>query len=578
LISAIKYKQPDFVIGLTAVIAVLLSYILVWKNNAATPVNFIDGDAEYYYYYLQSSFIDAKLFAYEWLTPGSGSYITHHPVGVSLLLMPFFLVAFVAAKLFAYPLDGLSAPFQLAISATAIFYCTLGLVYLKKLFRLNGIPDKITALTITLVFFGTTLYHYTLIESGMSHTYSFCFITVFLYHSCKFIQQEKNKHLFFAAFAFSFILLLRPNNGLIIFSVFFWFKSREHCINFFKNLLKNKAFYYALLIPIACVLFQLLTWAVKENNLFTDRYAPYGFYWLHPQFIKMLFGFDSGFFIYTPLCFLFMFGLIPVYKENKFLFCAIALFLLGIFYFFSCYSAYTYFDGLGLRVLVDYYAVFALLGAKLFARLYISRLAFTLTLLPALFFALVSVVYSYQASHNILKRSGMTYNQWKYIFFKTGSAYRDCLGGSNDLTPFSKQHPAAILSDSVKFEQPFNFSQKEFGVVLTFDSLRFNSKRILLKLNCARKELFTNASKNALICVSLQNRGTHKSKSYFQFRLNETPAKDCCDEKQYHYASVMSIDIEAGDRLAVYLWNMDKQPFLVSKFSASIYNYNYQIN
>ena len=179
----------------------------------------------------------------------------------------------------------------------------------------------------------------------------------------------------------------------------------------------NKTFYYALLIPLLFVAFQVLVWAVKENQLFVNRYAPYGFDWLRPHFFKMLFGFDAGFFIYTPLCFLFLFGLFALYKENKFLFYSVSAFLLGLFYFLSAYSAYTYYDGFGIRVLVDFYSVFALLGAKLLMYLHADKFLYITILAFALFFVVMNVMYSYQAKHAILPRAGITYNQWKYIFF-----------------------------------------------------------------------------------------------------------------------------------------------------------------
>lgn len=483
-----------------------------------------------------------------------------------------------AAYLFGYPVTGASEPFQLAISLAAVFYAVIGLVYLKKLFRLNNISDKITALVLLLIFFGTNLMHYTVVESAMSHVYSFCFISAFLYYSNRFVLNNNNSDLIYAAIIYGVILLIRANNGLVLFSVFLWFKDKAQCTVFFKSLVKNRAFYYALIIPVLFMALQLLTWHVKEDNLYTNRYAPYGFSWLHPHFMAMLFGFDGGFFIYTPLCFLCLFGLIFVYKENRFLFYAASLFILGLFYFFSAYSAYTYFDGLGIRVLVDYYAVFALLFAKLFTHLAAAKTVYNLVLVSALFFVLLNLVYSYQSSRNILLRAGMTFNQWKYIFFKTGDQYKDCLGGAHDLTPFAKQQPEAGWFGNAGLQAPFDFSQKDFGVAVACDSLAFNSNRVQLEINCNRKEAAANSSSEALICVSLEDKHTHQNKSYYQFRLNETPSKTCCEEAHYSYTSTMAANFKAGDKLAVYIWNKDKQPFLINNFTVKIYNYNYQIN
>lgn len=537
-------------------------------------MNYVGGDARFYYEYLHSTFI--KNFV---LDDGNGgnSLISHHPVGLSLLLLPFFLAALFIAPILGYEANGISEPFQIAICIAAIFYVVVGLIYLKKLFRLNNISDKITAITIALIFFGTNLYHYTTAESGMSHAYSFSFITLFLYHICNFVLFGKNKNLIFAALTFGIILLLRPNNGLIIFSILFWFRGKMQFVEFFKNLFRNKTFYYALLIPLLFVAFQVLVWAVKENQLFVNRYAPYGFDWLRPHFFQMLFGFDGGFFIYTPLCFLFLFGLFALYKENKFLFYSVSVFLLGLFYFLSAYSAYTYYDGFGIRVLVDFYSVFALLGAKLLMYLHADKFLYLTILAFALFFALMNVMYSYQAKSGILPRAGTTYNQWKYIFFKTDKGYENSLGGSNDLTPYSKEPLKAVLENTLQLSLPFYFSQKEYGTAISFDSLGFNSNRIQVKINTSRTETFANSSNEALLCIAVEDGQTKQNKSYSQFKLNETPSNDCCKEREYHYQTNVFGDFKPSDRLVVYVWNFKKQNFLINKFSAQVYNYNYQI-
>lgn len=411
----------------------------------------------------------------------------------------------------------------------------------------------------------------------MSHVYSFCLITVFMYHSQAFVNYRQNKNLLYAALVFALILLVRVNNGLILFSIFFWFSSREQCLIFFKDLFRNRFFYFSAVLLLLVISIQPLAWLLKEKVLFSNRYAPYGFYWTKPALWEMLFGFNAGFFIYAPLCFLFLIGLVFTYKQNRVMFFGMSAFLLFIFYFFSAYSAYTYYDGLGLRVLVDYYALFALLGAKLFSRLETRPMAYASVSAIALLLLLVNLVYCYQGSHDILARSGMNYNKWKYVFLKTGHEYRSCLGGSNDLVPFSKNHPAPSLSAGAKLNTAFDYSKKDFGLSLSFDSLGFNSNRICLKIGVARKEQFSNSSREALVCAMLADHSGGQ-KGYTQFRLNETPSDECCDEKSYNYIANLEGQFKSDDRLSVYLWNIKQQPFLVNTFSVEVYNYNYQTN
>jgi len=172
----------------------------------------------------------------------------------------------------------------------------------------------------------------------------------------------------------------------------------------------------------------------------------------------------------------------------------------------------------------------------------------------------------------------MNYSTWKYIFLKTAPEYQNALGGVHEPTPYSAETPELVLSKDLKLGEPFDYAGKEYGAILSFDSVGFHSNRIQLKMDCRRKELFLNASKDAVLCVVLEERGTHKNKFYTQFKFNETPSTECCETKEYNYSANICTDFKPGDKLSVFLWNIGKQAFLINKFSVKAYNYNFQIN
>jgi hypothetical protein len=427
------------------------------------------------------------------------------------------------------------------------------------------------------LFFGTTLFQYSVVEPAMSHVYSFAAISAFLYFYASFVNTKTNQYLLLSALMLGLILLIRPNNILIVLFVPFLYESGKDFISGVKGLLNRNAFYYSIALLLLFVVFQLLIWMRFENTLFSDRYAAYGFDWLHPHLFEVLFGFEAGLFVYTPLCLLFLLGVFPVFRESKYRFMVIFGFLAVLIYFFSAYSAYTYFDGLGIRVLVDYYAVFALLAAKLFMHFNEKLVLFTSVLIPALVLVFINLVYTYQSSAGILLRSGMNFEKWSYVFLKTSDKYKACLGGMNDYPPYSVSHVNAILSQSLVLSENFNFSEKEFGAGLRFDSLTFYSNRIFLNISCTRSETKINSSNRAFVCVALEDGNSKTVKSYFQFKLNETPSETCCESKTFNYSVTMQANIKKGDNIMIYIWNSEKQNFMVEAFSAEIFNYNYQI-
>jgi hypothetical protein len=579
--EGINYKISGYSVYATIILAIIISIAFKWSYTAY-PVNFMGGDAEDYYSSLISTFINKDLTQQSrdvwFLLKTDHGTINQHPIGVAVLLLPFFLVALFIAPVLNFPVDGLSLPFQVAVAVAGLFYAVTGLYFLRKLCRLNNINDKITAIIIPLIFFGTNLLNYTLSEAGMSHVYSFGLISAFLYLTCRYVNFRENKILYISAAVLGLILLVRPNNIFAVLFIFIWFRNFNECGQFFKDLFSNRNFYFAALLTFGIFFLQNIVWYLQTGLFFHHTYKADGFYWLNPQIFKMLFGFNAGFFIYTPLCLLLMGGLVVLYKKNRFSFLAVSGIFLLLFYFFASYCSYTFFDGLGIRVLVDYYALFGFLGAKLFNEVS-GKYSFGFIFSAALLLAFLNLIYCYQANRGIILRAGMNYNKWKYVFLKTGKEYQDCLGGSNELTPYSPNHPEAALKDQFNINNtPFNYADKDFGVVLAFDSIGFDSNRVKVRVDCSRRELYANSSKDAYICMSLEDRKSKENKFYAQFRLNETPSKDCCDVVEYNYTANLAADFNHNDRLSVYVWNTNRQPFYIDKFSVEIYNYNYKIN
>jgi hypothetical protein len=575
--ASLKYSFSDHVLFLITILAIALGCIFKWNDPG---LNYVDGDARDYYSYLISAFVKHDLThptGNEWyLLHTSAGTINVHPAGVSVLLLPFFFLAYIVSIVSGFPADGMSLPFQLGIAAGALFYSILGLHYIRKTLLLQQLDKKIIALVLLLTFFGTNLLHYALSEALMSHVYSFCLVSIFIFHSSKYALLRQQKNLLLSGLVLGLIVLVRPNNILILFTIPFWFQSYREFKDFLLSTFRSKYFYFAMLIAGAIVFIQPLLWFAQSGSFFHHTYKADGFYWMHPQLLKMLFGFDSGFFVYVPLCLLFMFGIFAFSKGNKWRLAVISVFILGLFYFFSSYWAYTYFDGLGIRVLVDYYPLFSLLGAKLFSQLAIHKLIFTGIFILASFLAAVSAIYCYQYHKHIIQPAGMTFNKWKYVFLHTGKEYEDCLGGAYDLKPYSSEEVNPSLTKTFQPSNNYDFNGKDFGVGIAFDSLGFNSNQVNLEIDYERTEKEMNSSQDAAVCVSLEENG--KQFGYLAYRLNDAPSTSCCGKRSYHHSLNLMGKFKNTTRIAVYIWNRALKAFTISNFTVKVYNYNYQIN
>lgn len=541
------------------------------------------GDAQDYYSSLVSVFIQHDLQEQQsdawYLLHTHSGVINVHPVGVALLQLPFFIVARLLAGPLGFAVDGYSLPFQLAVAAAALFYAMIGLLCLRRLCMLRGVSDTIAAITILLLFFGTNLLHYTVSEAGMSHVYSFSLISAFLYFSASLVKEGRNRDLLLCGLLTGLILLVRPNNVFALLFVLLWFRSWKEFFNFSRVMLRKKQTWLAVGLAAFVVFIQPLVWYMQTGQLFHDTYKRDGFYWTRPQLAEMLFGFDNGFFIYTPVCLLLLLGLISLFRANRFAGTAAILILGGLMYFFSAYWAYNYFDGFGIRVLVDYYSVFGFLGAELLGAVKGKLLLQGTAMSAAALLLLLNLVYTYQANAGILLRSGMNYNMWRYVFLKTSGRYRHVLGGSHEMKPFRSTEAPLMSEVALDLQQPYDYSGKEYGPSANNIVLYHKTNRVRLELDLERREKSLGASDQALVVMAVESPGPEKkTKTSLNFKLNETPATDCCESKSYHYTVNLVGDFDKGDKLTVFLYNTGQKDFYLEKMALRLYDFNYSLN
>src|ERR1035437_167876 len=115
----------------------------------------------------------------EFIAEFDGIKLDKYYPGVSLLWLPFFLLAHLIALLFHLPADGYSPIYQYAIGIAGIFYTYLGVRFTKKILTHYKISPSIQVLTLCTIVFGTNLLMYAAVWSSQTHGYSFFLIAVF---------------------------------------------------------------------------------------------------------------------------------------------------------------------------------------------------------------------------------------------------------------------------------------------------------------------------------------------------------------------------------------------------------------
>lgn len=356
----------------------IILFIVVWVSanmnwGDGRWNNIVKNDGNGYYAYLPAIFIYQDLtFNFidgivddslssninkDFVTKLNGTIFNKYYIGTSIALIPFFALGHISNWLYGIPLDGYSVYYRIFTQVGAIFYLFVGLILFVKIFRFYDISKKVISISLFAVVFGTNIFYYVVSEPSMSHIYSFAFVNLFVYCVIKFFRSHKNKYFFIGVFTLAIITLIRPVNILVIFSVPFLAGSSKILYSGLKYLVGNwKIIITGLLIYIILLSVQIILYKIQTGKFIIYSYTNEGFSFLDPNLVKFLFSYRKGLFVYTPILFIALFGII--YIKNKYKVIALLLFLFLVIYILSSWWMWYYGGGFSQRAMIEYYIYF----------------------------------------------------------------------------------------------------------------------------------------------------------------------------------------------------------------------------
>ncbi len=239
----------------------------------------------------------------------SNKVITKYPCGVALMQSPFWLTA----HAFSAQKDGFSKFYQKSIDFAGSFYLTLGLFFL--FFFIRRKQDLRFSIFLSLaVVLSSGIFYYGIFETGMSHIYSFCSLSAFLYFV--FDREKISRNLIPMLISGLLYCVVRPINVIFLLPLIcFLFYNKTITINL--ETIKRTPFSKLLLTLTIILIFclpQLLYYNYAYGSLVTNSYKNEPFYL--PTFgriAEMLFGPDNGLLIYYPI----LAALFVYYIANK---------------------------------------------------------------------------------------------------------------------------------------------------------------------------------------------------------------------------------------------------------------------
>lgn len=354
-----------------------------------------------------------------------GKLVNKYPVGMALLVAPFYLLAHLFALLLNYPLTGYSQPYFAAVSFSAFFYLLTGVYFLQKLFEKYEFGIKTFVVAALILSFGTNLLNYVANEPSMTHVYSFALISMWMYSSYRWVCEERSAYFLLVALLTGLIYLVRPVNLLIVLSLPIVAGDYRKTGNAIKILFleKWKYLFAGGIIFLCIVSLQSLLWYLQNGKIWNDTYTNESFNWRHPEIIKGLFGYRKGWVIYTPIVVLlfcsWFFHLIR--KEWDKLLSSLTFWGVLIYVTTSWYNWY-YGGSFGQRPFSDYYAllVFSIAPFITQIRQYRINLLVNLYIACCIFINLIQL---YQYDKNIIHYDSMNKESYWKVFLRTSHDY-----------------------------------------------------------------------------------------------------------------------------------------------------------
>ena len=420
----------------------MITAVLVFGTLSGTEWNkALTWDGFGYYYYLPMVFIQKtislenldmanQIFAkydpsstlYQFTKVSDGRFIIRYSSGQAVLYFPFFLLGHLVATLTDYPTDGFSKPYNVSILFGGLVYHALGIALIGRIL-LRFYADKIVAVTLVVLFFGTNMYsllHGTALSSQGS---GLLLIAGFITIVDSYYRQKSLRKIFLSGCIFGLICVSRPTDFIAIIPAILWpmIVPGKTVKQELKSLLSNTNHLLAFLIPSLFFAFlQFGYWKYAGGSWFLNSYGnpAEGLDFLSPHTIPFLFSFKSGWLLYTPLMILVLaYLIVRSYKKDSVM-QVVLIYTVLFVYLASSWTNWWYGGGFSQRAMCQAYVLLSIPLAGLINYAFFKK--HKLSFLPAILiplFVVLSIWQTKQYHNGVLNDERVTADYYFASFF-----------------------------------------------------------------------------------------------------------------------------------------------------------------
>ena len=606
--------------SLTALLIIILAigYLVL----SEIPLNVFSYDILGYYLYLPASFKYKDLSLnnfdqlqnilstyntsegfYQAFRVENGNFVMKYPMGMAIMYYPFYVIGDNLAHLLKYPEDGFSLPYQLSVLYGCYFYTVIGLIVFRKIL-LNFFTDKVAALTLLLIVFGTNYFLQVSIHAqpAMVHNLVFSLHAFTVYYTIKWHKTFKLKHIVIMSITVGLATLSRPSEVLIIFVPLLYnvfnIETLKHKVTLLYRY-KNQIIAFICIVSVL-VSYQLFYWKIITGSFLFDSYSDNlneGFNFKHPYILEFLFSFRKGWLLYTPIMFFAILGFKFLLKASKDWFFSLIVYFVFSLYIMSSWSCWWYAVSFSSRAVIPAYVILSIPLGYFLNMVINSKLKFII--MPILIILVsLNLFQSWQMSHGILDGSRVTSAYYKSIFLQTTSVSDEqkklLLIDKFSTTPIADYLKEHKTNFKLVYHVEENFDNKSKDQANIIDSISFSKKQSFLTdkyysfAGDLRKEYKEITNKSYLILKITAKVLTRFNPNELQGRLSITMLHNgkgyafrCADIRklglkmnewntvEFYYLTPDFWD--KRDIIQGYFWNMSDKPIFVDNISIDAY-------
>lgn len=490
--------------------------------------------------------------------------------GVAILQLPFFLTAWGIESTYGDDITGYSLLFLKIFHLGAIFFSILGFYFMRKyLHKVLGDERKSIWIT-SLIFFGTTLFYFTLVRASFSHHYSFFLFALFAYLARLYLESGKRKHIVLIGLTLGLIFLVRPVNVMIVLAIPFILMDRNNIRTFFTPLfkLKNGHLLSSILAFFAMVSIVFVINFLQTGNIMNWSYQGEGFDFSNPHFFQELFSFRTGIFVHIPLAFLCLVGVvIMTWKKRE-----TGIFWIGYIAFatflLSCWWSWDFGGFYGNRVFLEHLVFFGVPLAYFLDTIKRKSVAIALMSLCVIFVW----IRAYQLDREIIPHR-MTAQTYFKSLLVVGKDHSNDFRFNRDVQPFGKfsQFWNVPTSDVT----PFRFDENhEYGFNSRFDFPEDKDlNRYYFRFEITKTLDADNDYRDVFIVMDAYN-FDQSNRVYRAFPMyewvKEGQGKTIKQFIEQEYFANPRNDI---DYMNIYVWNAGKKCFTIEDYQLIVEEY-----